>query len=557
MADEPEDPEAGDEERLTVLIDRYRQLLGSMEVATIAALQGKIEDVVWYGPPGGRERPIFEEELEIVLGRGREARSRTGENPPDLLILCVGYSPEPLLLAIAHHAPAEVFLLIGKDLRPEYLESLKTLWDTYRAILGVPKFGGLDRRKVRDQAAEVFAMVRSITASRGPCRIVVDITGAKKSMIAGAFLAAGFLDLEASYVDFTEYDNLLRRPVPGTSRPGRIEHPYRLFRLREESRLHEELDRRQFREAERLAESLAGMAGSPEVAEVLGALESKAQEQRLKALGQVARGYALWREGFYQEAHAKLMETGLPIPATVAILAPAWPRSDDDASAIVQALAPQAVFGDPARALAYFLDVLVWNGEAGIAESPRDCYLRLYGTIESVLFFAFHVFVSRRPERLRVIPPETKEPDAHRFRLKAIQKAEKSSTLALDILTGKIFQQKKIGVAYEISSGPREFLKELQVKQKEFSDLRHKAVHWMAPVPKASGMGLLKFYESVLQQLIPQVVAHLRENGTELDAPARDRLDEWEGRLLAAVAGSIPADCTPLTYLELRDLTKT
>src|SRR5262249_55717599 len=170
----------------------------------------------------------------------------------DLLILCVGYSPEPLLLAVAHHAPRAVVLLIETHLRAEYLQSLERLWNEYRELLGVPEFSGMEQRKVRDQAGEVFATVRRIAAGRRAGRIVVDITGAKKSMIAGAFLAAGFLDLETSYVDFEEYDNLLRRPVPGKSRPGRIDHPYQLFRLREEARLREEIDRRRFREAERL-----------------------------------------------------------------------------------------------------------------------------------------------------------------------------------------------------------------------------------------------------------------------------------------------------------------
>ena len=58
----------------------------------------------------------------------------------------------------------------------------------------------------------------------------------------------------------------------------------------------------------------------------------------------------------------------------------------------------------------------MWNGEERIAETPRECYLRLYGTIESVVFFAFHVFVTRRPERLQVTPREAGGLDAFRAR---------------------------------------------------------------------------------------------------------------------------------------------
>jgi hypothetical protein len=336
-----------------VLVERYRRLLEQVDVQAIADRQSEFEHLIWYGAPGSRERPIFEEELREVRRRGEVLRGRTGESPPDLLILCVGYSPEPILLAVAHHKPRKVVLLIETQLKERYLQSFEQLWNGYREILGVSELSQIAQRKVRDAAGEVFSTVRQIAAGRTTGRIVVDITGAKKSMIAGAFLAAGFLDLEASYVDFGEYDPLLRRPEPGTSRPGRIDHPYRLFRLREEVRLHEELDRRHFREAERLAESLAGTAASREVKEILGPQESKTQTHGLETVRRAARGCALWSEGFYREAHEVLTGSeDLAVPATLATLAPAWPRSDEKDSDIVHALAPQAVFADPARALA-------------------------------------------------------------------------------------------------------------------------------------------------------------------------------------------------------------
>ena len=37
-------------------------------------------------------------------------------------------------------------------------------------------------------------------------RVIVDVTGAKKSMVAGAFLFAAYADMPISYVDFDEYD---------------------------------------------------------------------------------------------------------------------------------------------------------------------------------------------------------------------------------------------------------------------------------------------------------------------------------------------------------------
>ena len=215
------------------LVDRYKSLLDRLDAPTVARKQRMIEDQLWHGSPGSP--PIFGDELKMVRdGNRREER-------PDLLILCVGYSPEPSVLAVAHHAPAEVFLLLEDRLQQDYLDSLEKLWDRYCGELRLPQFARLDKRKVQGSPAALFVAVREVVEERqrdsSGLKIVLDITGAKKSMIAGAFLAAGFLDLETSYVDFEEYDPVLRRPVPGTSRPGHLQHPYGLFKLREETRL--------------------------------------------------------------------------------------------------------------------------------------------------------------------------------------------------------------------------------------------------------------------------------------------------------------------------------
>lgn len=46
--------------------------------------------------------------------------------------------------------------------------------------------------------------------------VVMDITGGKNTMVAGAFLAAAALRIPTYYLDFKEYNPYLRRPEPGT-----------------------------------------------------------------------------------------------------------------------------------------------------------------------------------------------------------------------------------------------------------------------------------------------------------------------------------------------------
>jgi hypothetical protein len=564
------------------LIDRFKKLLESPQVQAFEHCQRALEEVMWQGSPGSPEPSLLEEELRLV-------RQRRGDgSPAGLLVLCVGYSPEPLLLAVAHHAPAEVVLLVETNLDQRYLATFAELWDSQRDLLHLPPFSNVERRTVRDNPAEVYQTVRALAEQRSGRRIVVDITGAKKSMIAGAFLAAGFLDLETSYVDFEQYNPALRRPVPGTSRPGRLEHPYQLFRLREEARLREELDRRRFREAERLARELQAMATSQAILE---RQEAQALAWRFETVGRAAGAYALWSEGFYNEAAAELAACPtLPVPPQVALLAPIWPRSDQPAAEIVKALSPPNVFKDPANALAYFLDVLVWNTEEEIGGRPRDCFLRLYGTVESVLSFAFHVFVSRRPERLCVAVRDPEElaqfgqrcPRAdptsweHLLHAIALDAGEKSSAVALKVLAGKTVRIQPPpswkGLSTEaleaFPSSTAELAgavfaqdilalfegKDDQIRLRTFSELRHKAVHWLAPVPRESAASLLSYYRLVLQKIVPPAAAHLQEDAPELSPEARQRLGAWEERLLEAAAGRIPADCMPLLYGDVERL---
>jgi hypothetical protein len=546
------------------LVDRYRKLLLCPEVQALAGNQRVVEDLLWYGAPGSTEPPLLGEELALV--RGRTEKRRSGERPLDLLVLCVGYSPEPLLLAVAHHAPAAVVLLVAEGLQDDYLLSLERLWDRHYELLAVPTFAHLERRIVRDTPADVFLLVRE-TAERWrrtpPARIVVDITGAKKSMIAGAFLAAGLLDLESSYVDFGEYDMVLRRPVPGTSQPGDLQHPYNLFRLREEARLAEEINHRRFREAERLAGTLAGMAASPEVASAVGREQAEGWARRFHTVRQVAAAYARWGEGFYAEAASEIAACqGIPVPPTVSQLGSVWPRSDNSQNHIVEALREHRVFADPATPLGYFLDVLVWNDETQIEARPRDVFLRLYGTIESVVFFVFHAFVSRRPERLQIAPEsEVSETRLRELRDGAIKVCATSSTTALKVLRGAPGWAASPDLPCTVSLAAPAIPKEVYarvfkgaggaLKLGSFSTIRHKAVHWLAPVPKDAAMSLLKYYRSVLLELVPVVTAHLRTDAPELEMAARQRLDDWEARLLAAAAGTISEDCQPLSYERL------
>ncbi|MCI0407619.1 MAG: hypothetical protein L0191_03480, partial [Acidobacteria bacterium] len=84
------------------LQDLYEAVLeegGAREVKE--RLEG-IEDRLWFGREG--EPSCLARELTLVREEGERRRKSGKSRSPDLLILILGYSPDPLLLAVAHHA---------------------------------------------------------------------------------------------------------------------------------------------------------------------------------------------------------------------------------------------------------------------------------------------------------------------------------------------------------------------------------------------------------------------------------------------------------------------
>jgi hypothetical protein len=523
-------------------IDRYRRLLAEEKVDCLRERLKAVEERLWYEG----DEPYFATELTTLQERGAADRQRLGATPPDLLLLTLGYSPEPILLAVAYHAPHQVLVLAERGLKEDYLARFERLWDRYRTMLGQPPFRELRRemRTVRDRPGDLFQEVRRVVEvqrrNANP-RILLDITGAKKTMIAGAFLAAGYLDLDVSYVDFEDYDDLLRRPLPGTSRPGVLAHPLRVFRLREEERLAEAFDQRRYERAADLADSLQEMTRSDEVVKILGRVDASRQGKTFHALSRAAKAYALWANGFYRDAAEALEQAGLPLPPTVELLAKVWPSKDATHQDVVDVLREANVFANPSTALAYFLDVLVWNDEAMLARRPRDAYLRLYGAMESVFSYLFEAFVGRRPEVLEIDESRTTREDA-------IETLRKSSTAMLALLANG---ERRIQAEVTCRIA-RPFLEKVIYKRLSlgrFSDLRHKVVHWMAPVPRALVEDLKSLYGEALRQLVPMAV---REFLDELGSEKGAELTAWQERMLAAAAGEIPAACPPLRFAELQ-----
>jgi hypothetical protein len=586
------------------LIERYRAITEEEGARGLRLRLAAIEDRLRYGAAERGERPFLHDELAKAREEGVLARDNGDSARPDLLLLTVGYSPEPLLLTVAFHAPRKVVLLVATSLlaadqrEDSYESRLAVLWDSCREELGQPAYAEIARNEVRDSASAFFQAVRKIVEEQRSLgsspRLLLDITGAKKTMVAGAFLAAGYLDVAVSYVDFDSYDILLRRPDPGSSSPCTLVHPIGLFRLREEARLAAAFDHRRFGEAAELATELAKAIDQPEVRAVLGAEEAARRQERYLAVAATARACDRWSSGFFRDAKEAFGEAGwFPVPPTVRLLEATWPAGTAGRDEIIKSLAEERVFADPSTALAYFLDVLVWTDEERLATRPRGAFLYLYGAVESVASYVFDA-VSRRPEGLEVEPLRLAElvsrfprkgagepidwPGA--LRRGVVNQARTSSGIMLAALAGiprEVIPELKLRELLGRGAGAAKAeiaslelttcrivcrLREEDAKlaeralddRNEFSRVRNKAAHWMAPVPHEEVLKLRRSFAQLLRDLIPIAVRELAPS-LPPDSRPGDPLAElarWEELLLSAASGTIPDDCRPPLFEELQ-----
>ena len=151
-------------------------------------------------------------------------------------------------------------------------------------------------------------------------RVVIDITAAKKSMVAGAYLFAAFADVPVSYVDFETYDPAERRPYGYTCIIDEMESPTKAFRLRDWERVSQLYQHCAFRSAKALLidELIPAMKERFEgdEKELFEPDEIAAAEDLVKAL----EVFQYWDEADFSGAYRKFLRSKLPnLPLPTAI----------------------------------------------------------------------------------------------------------------------------------------------------------------------------------------------------------------------------------------------
>ncbi len=283
------------------------------------------------------------------------ARLRHLALPVHALAMTVGESFEPLLQSICVFRPQRLIFVLntrysttpgeaqGNALK-FYVQQLAQQ-RSFPEALRPKEFGEADFDLCVVQAdtpAQVFRALRTAfqqEKNRPPAghTNVIDITGAKKSMMAGAFLYAAHSDLPITYVDFDIYNRDYGKPYGYLCKIGKLDNPYNVFRLRDWERVRQLYLGYNFRSAKEL---LLGRENYPGILSAMEQpLDSGISEklycakdiERAKQLVHLLEIYEAWDNGDFTAAKCLADSYSFSsnlVPSAVTALGDIWPSAE-------------------------------------------------------------------------------------------------------------------------------------------------------------------------------------------------------------------------------------
>lgn len=210
----------------------------------------------------------------------------------DLHILLVGTSLQPLMLSVSAINAISILLLYSLDGTEEKKDDLKDYIKRYKGI-------DADSESIKSsEPYTVFSCIKNTMEKEEwkNKKICIHITGGKKSMVGGGFLAASILGIDSYYIDFEKYDRGV--PVICTEFLNKLDNPYDIYNINEESLIKSLLERQDF-------EAVAVVAD--EAIEKLTEEKAKKydlekERNRLTQIKKAARCYSDWSRFNYSDA---------------------------------------------------------------------------------------------------------------------------------------------------------------------------------------------------------------------------------------------------------------
>ncbi len=308
-------------------------------------------------------------ELEAVR-KIEAARKEEGKRLPDdsekadTLVLLVGFSFEPLLQSVCAYKPKKVLLVLNENYSDTVDGQMFGDWLT-KSIRKLPadllpeqpeEIGALEINEATGeeqfitqpaQPEKVFQfLIDQLLRKPGNDapqngRIAIDITGAKKSMVTGAYLFGALTNCTISYVDFDAYEPERFRAYGYSCRIGKIGNPYHSFRISNWHRVQERYNHYALGEAAKLLGEIISDFKKTKLFEREDKKDEINELLKLRQLQRVIEFYSSWDAGdipnAYEQWVSEIKKMGVEAPKVIQVLGPEWEKAKKSASSSLAA----------------------------------------------------------------------------------------------------------------------------------------------------------------------------------------------------------------------------
>ena len=220
----------------------------------------------------------------------------------DVLVILVGYTWDPLLITICAHNPTTIVPVLNeeyvdtnwnikRDNLVDYLNLINNHYHQFNILPVIPNIYPDPVTPVEDTPVAVFKFLKDkvLPLKQDNQNIIIDITGAKKSITAGAYLFAAFADITISYLDFEDYDIQYGRPFGWSGNIKHFDNPLEKFKILEWNKVRPYYESNSFEMAKNSIGEVIDAANDDE-------LFSREEIQTLTKLSHILEILKLWYE---------------------------------------------------------------------------------------------------------------------------------------------------------------------------------------------------------------------------------------------------------------------
>lgn len=148
---------------------------------------------------------LYYEKLFPEIIKGFQSKFSSFFDSDEVLISMLGFSPEPIILTAKAINPLKHYI-VTTELKDEVINKVEEFIENDFSII-----------TLKDTSfSTIYKSLKEILYELGTPKIVLDITGGKKSMVSAASIFGKDYRCKITYVDFEEYIKELRKPMPGS-----------------------------------------------------------------------------------------------------------------------------------------------------------------------------------------------------------------------------------------------------------------------------------------------------------------------------------------------------